>query len=86
MSKAGRVGIYFKNSIIHTLRKDFNFTSANYESVWLSMGVYIENNLVGLIYRHPGNPISDSTKQFSEFSYQTIYFKIKMFASLVTLI
>ena len=35
MSKAGGVEIYIKNSIIHTLRRDLNFTSANYESVWL---------------------------------------------------
>lgn len=69
MSKAGGVGIYIKNSIIHTLRTDLNFTSANYESVWLelSIGAHNEKILVGLIYRHPGSSINDFTKQFSDF-------------------
>ena len=69
MSKAGGVGIYVKNSIIHTLRKDLNFTSKNSELFWfeLSMEVHNEENLVGLIYRYPGNSTGDFTKQFSEF-------------------
>ena len=69
MSKAGGVGIYIKNSIIHTLRTDLNFNSANYESVWLelSIGAHNEKILVGLIYRHPGSSINDFTKQFSDF-------------------
>ena len=69
MSKAGGVGIYNKNSIIHTLRTDLNFTSANYESVWLelSIGAHNEKILVGLIYRHPGSSINDFTKLFSDF-------------------
>ena len=59
MSKAGGAGIYVKNSIIDTLWKEFNFTSANYESIWLelSMGVHIEKFLVGFIYGYPGNSL-----------------------------
>ena len=75
MSKAGGVGIYIKNSIIHTLRTDLNFTSANYESVWLelSIGAHNEKILVGLIYRHPGSSINDFTKQFSDFFFSKQY-------------
>ena len=43
-SKAGGVGIYINNSIIHTLRSGFIFHCANYKSNWveLSVGVNIK--------------------------------------------
>ena len=69
LSKAGGVGIYVNDSVTYTLRTDLIFTSENYESVWLEIliGKNNENVLVGLIYRHPGNSISDFTKEFSDF-------------------
>ena len=61
--------MYVSNSIKYTLRTDLIFTCENYESVWLeiSIGKNNESLLVRLIYRHPGNSISDFTKQLSEF-------------------
>ena len=69
-TSAGGTAIYIKHNILCKARTDINFVNKElYESTWIEIennNRSIKNILIGVIYRHPQNPIKDFTDTFSD--------------------
>ena len=68
-SKIGGVGIFIKISIEHEPKKDLQLKSENdklVENIWLEISKNNKKYIIGGIYRHPNNDISNFSKLLDE--------------------
>jgi len=49
----GGIGIFIKNNLKFKVRNDLNFTSNEYESLFLEISNFNKNWIIGGVYRHP---------------------------------
>ena len=69
-SFCGGVGLYIKQGLSFTIRNDLHFTCDQHKSVWTelkSVNGKEKSLIIGVLYRHPGNPIKEFKDNFSTF-------------------
>jgi len=62
--KFGGVGIFINNDLKYKIRDDLNFTTVNYESIFIEISNAKKNWVFGVIYRHPNTNWQSFEKDF----------------------
>ena len=56
-----------KKEINYKLREDINCFDADTESIWAEINISEKSKIImGVLYRHPGRPISNFSEKFSK--------------------